>query len=612
MQKMCGPFYSQLLAVVITSSGHETRGSTKVTMQHCMETRGIITAGDLGFVTSEDMAFIFDKVSDPWVRGELSEVYAALALVAKQTKSELHFREAMGRLSPSEPPTAPATESGSAADATGPAPTTTAPEPDSRPVTGKGSKPIAKRAAPVVTFSSASAPASASASAVSPGSLKSVKGGTGGTSYKEVTMGVGADGSSKRRPTGDPFPSLKSLPERDDDDGADDSSDVTSPRSDSSFGDSLISSILPSKKTPSNVPVPNGSALHAASIISMRDWQGEENLDAATVFESSGYGEGHPHIFVSGQVFFLKVRSASSGKTAKQVLTFIGGPDGAAPTPVVGVGSVHAFHPFPYSFQGVLAVYSAMERAIRPDPGNPSFTPSECLRLLEVLKAFNADHLSRMRQIAGPLDPWSGHPHPTCFHTFFNCMLAYWAAVTHCIGVLGQPDELRQHLRTLFNMMAAQGGFTKDVDQVDLRKFQAMLKLAGIMCGACRRPGVTEQVCPTCGVNVFGAKQVDRKTTEADAKTNADRKAGITKWQNDSAHKERLALSSRDAYRQWTKAPEGVAFAAAHRTGASSTRSTATSATKSARLTEEEALAVLLKNFNRLPKPFSLMPISRI
>jgi uncharacterized Zn finger protein (UPF0148 family) len=139
-----------------------------------------------------------------------------------------------------------------------------------------------------------------------------------------------------------------------------------------------------------------------------------------------------------------------------------------------------------------------------------------------------------------------------------------------------------------------------------------MLKLAGIMCGACRRPGVTEQVCPTCGVNVFGAKQVDRKATEADAKTNADRKAGITKWQNDSAHKERLALSSRDAYRQWTKAPEGVAFAAAHRTGASSTRSTATSATKSARLTEEEALAVLLKNFNRLPKPFSLMPISRI
>ena len=84
MQKMCGPFYSQLLAVVITTSGHETRGSTKVTMQHWMETRGIITAGDLGFVTSEDMAFIFEKVSDPWVRSELSEVYAALASVAGQ------------------------------------------------------------------------------------------------------------------------------------------------------------------------------------------------------------------------------------------------------------------------------------------------------------------------------------------------------------------------------------------------------------------------------------------------------------------------------------------------------------------------------------------------
>jgi hypothetical protein len=189
-------------------------------------------------------------------------------------------------------------------------------------------------------------------------------------------------------------------------------------------------------------------------------------------------------------------------------------------------------------------------------------------------------------------------------------MLVYWAVIRYCIGVLGQPEELRDTLRSMMNMAAAQGCFTKDLDQVNLRNFKNQLILAGVMCGSCRRPGCTEQVCPTCAVNIFGSKSTDRKSTDADAKTNAERKAAIAKWQNDNAHKDRLTLSSREAYRQWNKSSEGTAFAAAHRTGASSSRSSAT--TKSTRLTEEEALAMLLKHFNKVPKPFSRMPISRM
>lgn len=601
--------FDQLTSVAITPSGPGTRGATSVTMRSLMESMGIIDPRDLYFIEPPNMARILDIVSHGIVKTMISTSHDVSLDLARQKLTVMMAQEAEGSVAPSTTPVAAAT----------------APAPDGIkvaaprsvtdevvtvqvPVTGPVSKRIGKRApSPGVTFS----PLPMSER---PANTKGAAGGS--PSYKDVVTHAGA-GVTPSRKTGElrePFPPLKSLLSRGDDgddDDDDSSSGVSSPRSDKSSDDSSLTSIHPVKHQSPSGPSTTTNALYAAAICSMRDdWRTDETLNAIAAGEAAAYGQGLPFPMADGSIFFLKIKSNSSGKTARQFLVNIGGPDGVPPTPLIGVAGRQAFHPFPSDWQGVMALHAAMEKSIVPsDLAMSLLDPRECLRRQKLMKDFHADHLTRMRQIAGVQDPWLGHPHNTCFHTFFSCMLVYWATVRYCIGVLGQPEELRDTLRTMFNMATAQGCFTKEIDQISLRGLKAMLILTGVMCGVCRRPGCTEMVCPTCGVNAFG-KAADKKTTDAEAKTNADRKAAIMKWQSDPAHKERATLSGREAYRQWTKAPEGVAFAAAHRTGVSS-RSTSTT-TKPVRLTEEEALLVHLKNSNKLAKPFSLLPISRL
>jgi hypothetical protein len=589
LQKLYGQFYDTVVVVVITPPVDGSMASGAGTMKDAMESHGVFSASDFGFLEKDVMQSLVDRMTNAMARNLLMQQFVALAGVAATKLSEVVLLNAGQLMTHPIAMTTAAVVESTMAEPSMAAPLATAPA--ELKVTGNGSAAIKKKTAPGAT---------------APSVPKKALGKNGGVSYKEVVKG-GAAVNPPRSP-GDPFPPLHSFPMtlRDDDDADDDSSNVTSPRSDRSDSSS-VSSNHP-KKIPS---ASHGSAVHAASLASLRsDWHGDETICARTTLEAAGYGQGLPLISAGSSLFLHRVKIASNGKSAKQFLISIGDVDGVAPAPVIGMGGRNAWHPFPHTWDGVHALYGAMEKSICPDPTNPQKHPQECLRQQQIMKDLHADHQARMRTIAGAQDPWSGHPHPTCFHTFFNCMLVYWAAIKYCIGVLGQPDELRDTLRQLFNMAAAQGCFTKEVDQIDLHSFKAMLMLAGVQCGSCRRPGCTEQVCPTCGVNVFGHKSVDRKATEAEAKTNTERKAAIAKWQADDKHKERLTLSSRDAYRQWTKAPEGVSFVAAHRTGVSSTRP-ATSTAKSIRLTEEEALLALLKNFNKIPKPFSLMPISR-
>lgn len=318
-------------------------------------------------------------------------------------------------------------------------------------------------------------------------------------------------------------------------------------------------------------------------------------------------GVGRPLTLPGGAIVVVHFK-AKPPKLARITVTALSGAYGnPPPAAICGLGDTAALFPFP----ATAAEFAQTLRFVRGLLQEGTFSktsPTELEAARHNLLLFHEAMQSFLVGQLGPaMEPYGSagapHPHPCALHLWGVCMFIYFHVLGRAFGERRDPTQLLPLLRETLALAASQQLLTRDPKAIPPTRMLTMIQAMGFTCGACGKWGGLDSLCTTCDRYTLGG---GRSSTGGDqyVRSATERAAALATFKADPRHPDRAKMAAKDLATAFNKDPMSAPFREKKPSGGGKRAGSA------GKMSEAEALAVLVAKQSGVPRPVAGFPIT--
>ena len=332
-------------------------------------------------------------------------------------------------------------------------------------------------------------------------------------------------------------------------------------------------------------------------------------LFPAIFYEACASGEGLGYAIPGLGMYAVYFKIKRGQKLDKITIKTLQGPYGApVPLTMGGLAGMAKFYPFPMDQQQSLATQKFIRDRLVSRSGDAIFVlaaPGEVELARQAVNDYHDVFNEQVSQLLGSRDPWGTtaqpHAHPCSLHAWCVLHYLYFQVMIEAVVVKKDVSQLVPLLLAALARANNSNFLTRDPALLSPVRLLSMTRAMGLSCGSCGAWGWFSQLCPICEINSISPTKAAPAGDEY-VRSATERAAAIAAFKNDSKHPDRAKLSQKELNQLFNRDAASAPFkekkpsAPAKRTGH--------------KLTESEAMLLLTKLQNRIPKPMTSFPIT--